>query len=57
MFNANANANTVKKLLIVEDDKNISYIISENAKIEGYECDISYDGENGLSKASQILMI
>jgi len=40
-----------KKLLIVEDDKNISYIISENAKIEGYECDVSYDGEDGLKKA------
>ena len=40
-----------KKLLIVEDDKNISYIISENAKMEGYECDVSYDGEDGLSKA------
>lgn len=42
-----------KKLLIVEDDKNISYIIAENAKIEGYECDISYDGEQGLKKASE----
>lgn len=40
-----------KKLLIVEDEKNISYIISENAKIEGYECDVSYDGEDGLKKA------
>ena len=42
---------TGKKLLIVEDEKNISYIISENAKIEGYECDVSYDGEEGLKKA------
>jgi len=40
-----------KKLLIVEDEKNISYIISENAKIEGYECDAAYDGEDGLQKA------
>lgn len=40
-----------KKLLIVEDEKNISYIISENAKMEGYECDVSYDGEQGLKKA------
>jgi len=39
-----------KKLLIVEDEKNISYIISENAKIEGYECDVAYDGEEGLKK-------
>ena len=40
-----------KKLLIVEDDKSISYIIAENAKIEGYECDSAYDGEDGLNKA------
>jgi len=40
-----------KKLLIVEDDKNISYIISENAKIEGYECEVAYDGAEGLKKA------
>ncbi|MCL1859064.1 MAG: response regulator transcription factor [Oscillospiraceae bacterium] len=40
-----------KKLLIVEDEKNISYIISVNAKIEGYECDVAYDGEEGLQKA------
>ena len=41
----------VKKLLIVEDEKNISYIITENAKIEGYDCDAAYDGEDGLQKA------
>jgi len=43
--------NMAKKLLIVEDEKNISYIISENAKIEGYDYDVSYDGEDGLNKA------
>ena len=41
----------MKKLLVVEDDKNISFIISENAKIEGYDCDVAYDGEDGLKKA------
>ena len=40
-----------KKLLIVEDEKNISFIIVENAKIEGFECDVAYDGEDGLKKA------
>ncbi|MCL2095505.1 MAG: response regulator transcription factor [Oscillospiraceae bacterium] len=40
-----------KKLLIVEDDRNISFIISENAKLEGYERDVAYDGEDGLEKA------
>jgi len=41
----------LKKLLVVEDDKNISYIITENAKVEGYKCDAAYDGEDGLAKA------
>ena len=40
-----------RKLLIVEDDKNLSSIIHENAKLENYECDLSYDGESGLKKA------
>ena len=41
----------VKKLLVVEDDKNISYIITENARAEGYECDAAFDGADGLDKA------
>ena len=40
-----------RRLLVIEDDKNISSIIYENAKIEDYECDVSYDGEDGLKKA------
>ena len=40
-----------KKLLIVEDDKNISFIISENSKINGYDYDVAYDGQDGLNKA------
>jgi len=40
-----------RKLLIVEDDKNISSIIHENAKIENYACDVAYDGEDGQKKA------
>jgi two-component system response regulator VicR len=40
-----------RKLLIVEDEKNISSIIYENAKIENYECDLAYDGEEGQKKA------
>jgi two-component system response regulator VicR len=40
-----------KKLLVVEDDKNISFIITDNAKAEGYECDTAFNGEDGLDKA------
>ena len=40
-----------KKLLIVEDEKNISFIITDNATEEGYECDAAFNGEDGLDKA------
>ena len=42
---------TEKKLLLVEDDKNISLLVSENAKLENYSCDTAYDGEDGFKKA------
>jgi len=41
-----------KKLLIVEDEHNISDIISVHAEMAGYECDAAFDGEVGLKKAS-----
>ena len=40
-----------KKLLIVEDEKHLSFIIADNAMAEGYECDTAFDGEDGLDKA------
>ena len=40
-----------KKLLVIEDEHNISDIIVFNAEMAGYECDIAYDGEVGLAKA------
>lgn len=40
-----------KKLLIIEDEHNISDIIIVNAEMAGYECDTAYDGEVGLKKA------
>ncbi len=40
-----------KKILIVEDEKNIAQVLAYNIKKEGYECTIAYDGEEGLSKA------
>ena len=40
-----------KKLLIIEDEHNISDIIIFNAEMAGYECDVAYDGEVGLAKA------
>ncbi|MBQ9994784.1 MAG: response regulator transcription factor [Clostridia bacterium] len=42
---------TKKKILIVEDEKNIAMVLAYNIKKEGFECDIAYDGEDGLTKA------
>ncbi len=40
-----------KKILIVEDEKNISQILAFNIMKAGYAYDVAYDGEKGLSKA------
>lgn len=40
-----------KKILIVEDEKNIALVLAYNIKKEGYECDVAYDGEAGLTMA------
>lgn len=40
-----------KKILIVEDEKDISEIIAYNIQRQGYEVDTAYDGEIGLQKA------
>jgi len=42
---------TKKKILIVEDEKNIAMVLAYNIKKEGYDCDIAYDGEDGLTRA------
>ncbi len=40
-----------KKILIVEDEKDISEILAYNIKRQGYDVDTAYDGETGLQKA------
>ncbi|MBR6708330.1 MAG: response regulator transcription factor [Clostridia bacterium] len=40
-----------KKILIVEDEKNIAEILAANIMLSGYAYDIAYDGEEGLNKA------
>ena len=40
-----------KKILIVEDEKDISEILAYNIQRQGYEVDTAYDGETGLEKA------
>lgn len=42
---------TKKKILIVEDEKNIAMVLAYNIKKEGFDCDIAYDGEDGLTRA------
>lgn len=40
-----------KKILIVEDEKDISEIIAYNIRRQGYDVDTAFDGETGLNKA------
>lgn len=40
-----------KKILIVEDDKNIAEIIDYNLMRQGYETEVANDGERGLALA------
>lgn len=40
-----------KKILIVEDEKNIAKVLAYNIKKEGYDVEVAYDGEDGLLKA------
>ena len=40
-----------KKILIVEDEKNIAQMLAFNMTAAGYDYDIAYDGEAGLDKA------
>lgn len=40
-----------KRILIVEDEKNIADIIEYNIQKHGYETDVAYDGEKGLALA------
>lgn len=42
---------TKKKILVVEDEKNIAVVLAYNIKKEGYDCDVAYDGEAGLKMA------
>lgn len=40
-----------KKILVVEDDRNIAMLLQFNIRAEGYDCDVASDGETGLSLA------
>lgn len=43
--------NKKKKILIVDDEDNISQILAVNLMVAGYDYDIARDGEEGLNKA------
>lgn len=43
--------NTKKRILIVDDEDNISQILAVNLMMAGYDYDIARDGEEGLTKA------
>lgn len=41
-----------KRILVVEDEKNIAQVLAYNLKKEGYLVDVAYDGEDGLAHAN-----
>lgn len=43
--------NIKKKILIIEDERNIAKLLAFNIKQAGYDFDIAYDGGDGLNKA------
>ena len=45
------NTQKKKRILIVEDEKNIAQMLAFNMTAAGYDYDIAYDGEIGLDKA------
>ena len=42
---------TKKKILVVEDERNIANLLSYHVKKAGYDCDVAYDGKTGLDMA------
>ena len=43
--------NDVKKILLVEDDRDISHLVKLHLEDEGYSVDVAVDGIGGLAKA------
>lgn len=41
---------TKKKILIVDDEKNIADVLAVNLMLAGYAYDVAYDGEEGAGK-------
>lgn len=44
-------ADSKKKILIVEDERNISQVVQVNLMMAGYDCEVAADGEEGLRMA------
>ena len=43
-----------KKILVVEDEKNISDIIRFNLEKEGFQVETSFDGEDAVNKVKLV---
>ncbi|MCD4679357.1 MAG: response regulator transcription factor [Bacteroidales bacterium] len=44
---------TQTKILVVEDDKNAGYLLTENLKLSGYDVVLAKDGEEGIEQFEQ----
>src|SRR5688572_17234728 len=40
------------KILLVEDDHNLSYVVKDNLELSGYSVTLCYDGKSGLKEFS-----
>jgi DNA-binding response OmpR family regulator len=47
----NLMTNTLKRILLVEDDRDISHLVKLHLEDEGYSVDVAADGSEGLAKA------
>ena len=47
----NMATDTMKRILLIEDDKDISHLVKLHLEDEGYSVDIAADGSKGLAKA------
>ncbi len=40
----------MKRILVIEDEKDLADLLADLLQLQGYEVDVAYDGKEGLSK-------
>lgn len=44
----------MKRILVVEDEKDLADLLAELLKLQGYAVEVAYDGKEGLSKVGAL---